>query len=105
MRSGAVAVVALVAAALGAIAVLLVGKAVGWIDDDVAPAQTVVLPAAASPAAAAGTGFASPPAGNGFNPAAIYARTSPGVVTSTPSSTAAGVRRAPASSSRGRAMC
>ena len=81
MRSGAVAVVALVAAALGAIAVLLVGKAVGWIDDDVAPAQTVVLPAAASPAAAAGTGFASPPAGNGFNPAAIYARTSPGVVT------------------------
>jgi 2-alkenal reductase len=82
MRSGAVAVVALVAAAVGAIAVLLVGKATGWVDDDVGRTETVVLPATAVQ-----TGDrrdqapASPLLGNGFNPAAIYARTSPGVVT------------------------
>lgn len=82
MRSGAVAVVALAAAAVGAIAVLLVGKAAGWIDDDVAPTQTIVLPSAASPeTGAASGGTASPLVGNSFDPAAIYARTSPGVVT------------------------
>jgi len=81
MRSGAAAVVALVAAALGASAVLLVGKAAGWIDDDVAPTQTIVLPAAASGVDAPTAAPASPLVGNSFNPAAIYARTSPGVVT------------------------
>jgi 2-alkenal reductase len=82
MRPGAVAVVALVAAALGGTLVLLVGSAAGWLDGEGAPARTVVLPAASdAPGVAPGRRAASPLVGNSFDPAAIYARTSPGVVT------------------------
>ncbi len=80
MRPGAVAVISLVAGVLGASLVLLLGTAVGWIDDDVAPERTVVV----STATSTGTGTeatAAPLIGNRFDPAAIYARTSPGVVT------------------------
>jgi S1-C subfamily serine protease len=79
MRSGAVAVVALVAAVLGATAVLIVGKAAGWIDGSAAPATTIVLPSGDTTETGAGT--ATPLVGNRFDPAVIYARTSPGVVT------------------------
>ena len=79
MRSGAVAVVALVAAVLGATAVLVVGKAAGWIEGTAAPARTIVLPAGDTTDTTAGT--ATPLVGNRFDPAAIYQRTSPGVVT------------------------
>jgi len=81
MRGGAVAVVAFVAAALGASAVLVIGKAGGWLDSAPGPVETVVLPAATSAAAAAGTPASAPLIGNTFDPAAIYRRVSPGVVT------------------------
>lgn len=77
MRAGPLAVVAIVAAALGAVGVLVVGRAVGWIDDS--GAQTVVVSTVAAPDAAAGT--ARPLVGNGFDPARIYASRSEGVVT------------------------
>ena len=79
MRPGAVALVSLVAAALGASAVLAVGKAGGWLDE---PTQTVVVPAAApEPTSAAPVVIAKPLVGNGFEPAQIYRNRSPGVVT------------------------
>lgn len=79
MRPGPLSVVALVAAALGAVAVLLLGKATGWLEEDAGPTQTVVLTA---PARTSGTeATAAPLVGNRFDPAAIYARSSPGVVT------------------------
>ncbi|MBA2461915.1 MAG: trypsin-like peptidase domain-containing protein [Actinobacteria bacterium] len=82
MRSGAVAVVALVAAALGATAVLIIGKAAGWIDDNAASVRTVVLPSAVEERGNADKRLTAVPlVGNSFDPAAIYARTSPGVVT------------------------
>jgi S1-C subfamily serine protease len=80
VRPGALAAVALVAASLGAMGVLILGKAFGWIDGEAEPASTVVLPGAT----ATGSGpapSAAPLIGNRFDPAAIYARTSPGVVT------------------------
>ena len=55
------------------------GKSVGWIDDDAA-VQTVVVPAGANEAARA-TPVATPLAGSPFDPAAIFARSTPGVVT------------------------
>jgi 2-alkenal reductase len=78
MRAGPLAVVAIVAAGLGAVAVLVVGRAAGWLDDS--GPQTVVvstLPAAASSSG----GAARPLVGNGFDPARIYATRSNGVVT------------------------
>ena len=82
MRTSALAVVALVAAALGATAVLVVASAAGWIDDD-GGTRTVVVSdgrrgdrpdARPTPAAASLLG-------NGFDPARIYASRSQGVVT------------------------
>lgn len=79
MRPGAVAVVSLVAAALGATAALVVGKAAGWVGNDAAPAVVVTAPA---PAPAGGaTRRVTPLLGNGFDPARIYASRSEGVVT------------------------
>jgi S1-C subfamily serine protease len=81
MRTSALAVVALVAAGLGAAAVLVVASAAGWIDGD-GGTRTVVLPTVAAetnptvPASAAASLV-----GNGFNPAQIYASRSQGVVT------------------------
>jgi 2-alkenal reductase len=76
-----VAVVAFVAAALGAAVVLVVGKAVGSFDEG--KTQTVVLPPLPrEPAATARSHVvARPLPGSAFNPARIYAARSPGVVT------------------------
>ena len=83
MRSGplrptALAVVAIVAAALGATAVLLVGSLTGWIGEGEA-ARTVVVET--TPTETGVIQAQSPLLGNGFNPASIYARRSGGVVT------------------------
>jgi 2-alkenal reductase len=81
MRTSALAVVALVAAGLGAAAVLVVASAAGWIDGD-GGTRTVVLPTVAAetnPTAPASA--AASLVGNGFNPAQIYASRSQGVVT------------------------
>jgi len=80
MRAGAIAVVAVVAAALGSASTLIVATAAGWVDDDASPGSVVV----ASPAgldASAPRGIASSLTGATFDPAAIYARSTPGVVT------------------------
>ena len=83
MRSAPLAVVALVAAVLGGALVLAVGKATGWLDGH--KTTTVVVRA---PAEAAGRStpvtvgpVGKPLAGNGFNPARIFASRAPGVVT------------------------
>jgi hypothetical protein len=78
MRPAALAVVALVAAALGAAAVLLVGSLGGWIGEDEG-ARTVVVETTPTETGAIQT--QSPLLGNGFNPAKIYAGRSAGVVT------------------------
>ena len=81
MRSAAIAVVALVAAALGAASVLLVGSVAGWIGsgDGV---RTVVVPTLATETGPAAAGSpAAPLVGNRFEPAKIYASRSSGVVT------------------------
>ena len=79
MRPAALAVVALVAAALGASGALLVAKSSGWVDDEAAEVGTVVL--STESAGPTGGGTATPLAGNRFDPAQIFARTTPGVVT------------------------
>ena len=79
MRAGALAAVSIVAAGLGAAAVLVVGSLAGWIGAD-AGVRTVVVPTvqtASDPAAPTST----PLVGNGFDPARIYANRSEGVVT------------------------
>ena len=79
MRAGALAAVSIVAAGLGAAAVLVVGSLAGWIGDE-SGVRTVVVPTvqtASDPAAPTST----PLVGNGFDPARIYANRSEGVVT------------------------
>jgi S1-C subfamily serine protease len=73
------AVVAIVAAVLGGLAVLLGGWATGLLGGE----ETLYVPATAPPPARSETAVASarPAVGNGFDPAAIYAARSPGVVT------------------------
>jgi 2-alkenal reductase len=82
MRSGTVAVVALAAAALGAGLALAIARGAGWVGRD--SAQTVVLNATApaprqAPASAGGS--AAPLSAGRFDPALLYRRRSPGVVT------------------------
>jgi S1-C subfamily serine protease len=83
MRLGPLAGVCLVAAVLGGVSVLLVGKATGWLDAH--KSTTVVFrssPAASGQATPVAVGpVGKPLAGNGFDPARIYARRAPGVVT------------------------
>ncbi len=79
MRAGALAAVSLAAAALGAVAVLLVGSAAGWVGAS-GEVRTVVVPASPVGSGPAGQA-ASPLLGNGFDPATIYASRSQGVVT------------------------
>jgi 2-alkenal reductase len=82
VRPGAVAVIAVVAAVLGGVAVLAIGSAVGVLGDDDS-ARTVYVPAETT-SDAQGTDEAAaarPLLGNGFDPEAIYAKRSPGVVT------------------------
>jgi 2-alkenal reductase len=82
MRPGAVAVVALVCALLGGTASLVVGKATGWIDDDV---ETVVVAGGNGPTPAATqideNADAKPLPGNDFDAAEIYRTRAEGVVT------------------------
>jgi 2-alkenal reductase len=73
MRAGVVAAIALVAAVLG-------GLVVAALDSD--GTKTVFVTREAAPQAASTSGDPQRPLlGNGFSPAAIYARRSPGVVT------------------------
>jgi 2-alkenal reductase len=81
MRPGALAVVALVAAGLGAASVLVVGSLAGWIGDS-RGVETVVIPTVASDTnGGASTSAAVPLPGNAFDPAKIYSSRSGGVVT------------------------
>jgi S1-C subfamily serine protease len=84
-RPGAIAVVALVAAVLGGSLALVLGKAVGWVDDggDEVRVETVLVPTD-DPAAAAETvegDAAKPLVGNGFDAAELYRKRAAGVVT------------------------
>jgi 2-alkenal reductase len=78
MRPGALAVVALVCAVLGAAAVLVVGKASGLLDDST---ETIFVPAESPDLGldGAATPAARPLIGNRFEPARIYAARSAGV--------------------------
>jgi S1-C subfamily serine protease len=78
MRAGVLAVVALVSAALGATAVLVVGRAAGWVGEG--DVRTVIVSTVAR-ATGSHTSAAAPLLGNGFDPARIYASRSAGVVT------------------------
>jgi 2-alkenal reductase len=80
MRPGQLAAVSLVAAALGAAAVLVVGSLAGWVGGERESARTVVVSTVTDPGSTA-TATAPPLLGNGFDPSRIYARRSPGVVT------------------------
>jgi len=79
MRPGALAAVSLVAAGLGAAAVLLVGSLAGWIDDE-GGVRTVVVPTSVDSGATSGP-TAAPLVGDDFDPARIYASRAEGVVT------------------------
>ena len=78
MRPGAIAAVSVVAAALGAAAVLLVGSLAGWIDDE-GGVRTVVVPTLSAEEGTAPT--VAPLVGAEFDPARIYASRAEGVVT------------------------
>ena len=83
-RPRAIAAAVVVAALLGGVAALAIGKAVGWTGSS-GGARTVLVPVAdgasaeSRPAAASST--ARPLAGNGFDPAEIYRARAGGVVT------------------------
>jgi 2-alkenal reductase len=79
----AVAVVALVSAVIGGVAVLLIGKATGWIGHSTSRTVVVTVPAeTGTPAPAVSTRATGKPlTGNGFDPARIFATRAPGVVT------------------------
>ena len=79
MRAGALAAVSIVAAGLGAAAVLVIGSLAGWVGDD-SGVRTVVVPTVAADSGAVSPA-AAPLLGNGFDPARIYAKRSEGVVT------------------------
>ena len=78
MRTGAIAVVALVAAALGTAGALVVARASGWVGDG--DVRTVLVSTVASDAGPAASRI-EPQLGNTFDPARIYASRSAGVVT------------------------
>ena len=81
MRLPALAVVTVVAAALGGGAALGIGKGTGWLDEGT---KTVVVKAQPSPAAslpASATSKVPPLQGSSFDPQRIFAARSPGVVT------------------------
>jgi S1-C subfamily serine protease len=83
-RPAPIAIVAIVAAVIGGISVLAVGKAAGWLSSGSKKTVVVQTPAVAQPIAtprATVQANAKPLAGNGFNPTRIYNTRSPGVVT------------------------
>ena len=84
IRPGVVAVIAIVAAMLGGTSALVLGKAVGWLDDDSPQVETVLVstPDGATPAANPVEGDAAKPlVGNGFDASEIYEKRAGGVVT------------------------
>ena len=81
MRPGALAAVSVVAAGLGAAAVLLIGSLAGWIGDEGGVRTVVVSTVPAETTATTAASPSRPLAGNGFDPARIYASRSEGVVT------------------------
>jgi len=84
IRPGVVAVIAIVAAMLGGSTALVLGKAVGWLDDDSTQVQTVLVPTpdGATPAANPVEGDAGKPlVGNDFDASEIYEKRAAGVVT------------------------
>ncbi|HJU47946.1 MAG TPA: trypsin-like peptidase domain-containing protein, partial [Gaiellaceae bacterium] len=78
MRTVGIAVIAVGAALLGGVAALLLGDATGLTDGDT---TTIVAPATETTTSSGPPATAPPLLGNGFNPAAIYAARSAGVVT------------------------
>jgi len=83
-RPAPLAIVAIVAAVIGGISVLAVGKAAGWLSNGTKKTIVVQTPAVAQPVAtprATVTAGAKPLVGNGFSPTQIYNSRSPGVVT------------------------
>jgi S1-C subfamily serine protease len=83
VRAGSLAALALIAAVVGAAAVLVVGKAAGWLHAGGATRTTVLVRRGGPTASevAAPVLVAKPLEGNGFQPAQIYRRRAPGVVT------------------------
>ena len=82
MRAAPLAAIAVACALLGGIAALALAKATGWLDSSSTTTvfrSAPVLEGAAAPVSAGAAG--KPLAGNGFDPARIYARRSAGVVT------------------------
>ncbi len=82
-RPGAIAAIAVVAALLGGTTALVLGKAVGWVDDDPGQVETVLLtaPDERSASEAVQAAAAKPLVGNGFDASEIYAKRASGVVT------------------------
>jgi S1-C subfamily serine protease len=78
MRAGGIAVVALVAAALGSTGALVVARTPGWVGDG--GVRTVVV-STVTTEAGPGAPATELQVGNRFDPARIYASRSPGVVT------------------------
>ena len=81
MRTTVLAVVATVAALLGASLALMAGKATGWLDEDAATVLVPVSDGVADVPAADVPVTAKPLAGNEFTPSTIYRARSGGVVT------------------------
>ncbi len=83
LRPASLAIVAVVAAVLGGLAVLVVGKAAGWISTT--EQRTVVVESAGGSEAVSSqkpvSSSAKPLSGNGFDPRRIYGTRAPGVVT------------------------
>jgi S1-C subfamily serine protease len=83
-RPASLAIVAIVAAVIGGISVLVVGKAAGWLSTGTKKTVIVQTPAVAQAVATPRSALApsaKPLAGNAFDPSRIYTRRTPGVVT------------------------
>jgi len=83
-RPVSLAIVAIVAAVIGGISVLVVGKAAGWLNTRTKKTVVVQTPAVAQAVAtprAALAPSAKPLSGSSFDPSRIYTTRSPGVVT------------------------
>jgi hypothetical protein len=82
-RPASLAIVAIVAAVIGGISVLVVGKAAGWVSTGTRKTVIVQTPAAAESVATPKAPIyrsAKPLLGNGFNPSRIYTMRAVGVV-------------------------
>jgi len=83
-RQAPLAIVAIVAAVIGGISVLVVGKAAGWLSTGTKKTVVVQTPAVAQAVATPRSALApsaKPLVGNAFDPSRIYTTRTPGVVT------------------------